>query len=138
MPDLLCPFSATLVKKDFGCKHAKEIIRRGGAEIACEKSDVHTVCSTLHNTIKTSALQAMNVEDDLQTLPHSVLVKIQYGGLLGLQKVTMGESQKGNRIDDISLLVSIVMEKFQSMEDIPFDSINKTIIDYKTQRRRKK
>ena len=137
MSDLLCPFGATLVKRDFGCKYAKEIIRRGGAEIACMQSDAHAKCCALHGVIKTSFLQAMDLEDDLLTVPHNVLVKIQYGGLHGLQALESEDSQLETGIDDISLLVSNVTEKFHALESLPVDAINKVINEYKTQRRRK-
>lgn len=138
MSDLLCPFSAPLIKNDFSCTNAKEIIRRGGAEIACKNQAAHTNCSALHNTIRTAALQAMDLEDDLLTLPHNALVKIQYGGLLGLKIVTEAEVQKNDSVDDVVSLVSTAMEKFSNAENIPLSSITKTIIEYKVQRRRKK
>lgn len=47
MPDLLCPFSAPVVKQDFACQHAQEIIRRGGSEIACQQADAHGICMSL-------------------------------------------------------------------------------------------
>ncbi len=137
MTDLLCPFSAPLVKQDFACKHAQEIIRRGGSEIACQQSDAHGVCLALHGAIKASALQAMELEDDLLSLPHNVLVKIQYGGLLGLQQLMTDASAK-ETIDDISTLAFDVMKQFGALEKIPLSGVNQAIIDYKTQRRRKK
>ena len=136
MTDLLCPFSAPLVKQDFACMHAQEIIRRGGSEIACHQSDAHGDCMTLHATIKASALQAMELEDDLLSLPHNVLVKIQYGGLLGLQHLI--SDTQDDAVADIATLVSEVKLQFNTPESIPLDAVNKTIIDFKTQRRRKK
>ena len=138
MSDLLCPFSAPLVKNDFSCNYAQEIIRRGGAEIACQDQHAHSRCSELHNTIKTAALQAMNLEDDLLSLPHSVLIKIQYGGLTGLKVLIEDSVQTDSRVDDIVSLVSKAMDKFTTLDAIPMASITATIMDYKAQRRRKK
>lgn len=138
MTDLLCPFSTPLVKNDYFCIYAQEIIRRGGAEIACQNQHAHSRCSELHNTMKTAALQAMDLEDDLLSLPHSVLVKIQYGGLTGLKKLTEDSVQTDSRVDDIDSLVSAAMDKFTSIDTIPMASITSSIMDYKAQRRRKK
>ena len=121
MPDLLCPFSAPIVKQDFACQHAQEIIRRGGSEIACQQSEVHGICSAWHAAIKASALQAMELEDDLLSLPHNVLVKIQYGGLLGLQHL-VSDSQD-DTVADIATLVSEVSSQFKSPEAIPLDDV---------------
>jgi hypothetical protein len=137
MPDLLCPFSAPLVRNDFGCNCAREIVRRGGAEIACEQSAAHALCSELHASIRRSALAAMDLEDDLLTLPHNVLVKIQYGGVLGLHSLTTGGPPPDGRVDDIAALVSTAVQTFQRLDNIPLDDINETIIAYKTRRRGK-
>jgi len=137
MMDLICPFSAPLVRNDFGCSHAKEIVRRGGAEIACQQDEAHAVCAGLHGRMKASALAAMDLEDDLLTLPHNVLVKIQYGGVLGLHALTAGSPPPDGRVDDIAALVSSAVESFQQLDDIPLDIINQTIIAFKTRRRGK-
>ena len=79
----------------------------------------------------------MELEDDLLTLPHNVLVKIQYGGLLGLMKV-VEDNQKSEKVDDVASLLTAAMEKFRDIESIPLSSIINTIVEYKMQRRREK
>jgi hypothetical protein len=137
MPDLLCPFSAPLIRNDFGCSNAREIVRRGGAEIACEQQAMHALCTELHTRIRRSALAAMELEDDLLTLPHNVLVKIQYGGVLGLHALTAGGPPENGRVDDIAALISNAVQTFQSTGAIPLDVIDETVIAYKTRRRGK-
>ena len=138
MPELLCPFAAPLVKKDFGCKYADEVIRRGGSEIACKQMASHTLCTQLHNQMKLAALSAMDLEDDLLSVPHSVLVKIQYGGLLGLQTLTHPELMESNKVADVESLLVDSEKKFNHISNIPLESISEAIIDFKMQRRRKK
>lgn len=138
MSDLLCPFSAPLVKKDFGCTNAQEIIRRGGAEIACLQANAHATCIELHSAVKSAALTAMDYEDDLLTLPHSVLVKIQYGGLLGIQGLMADKAQHDDGVENIASLVSAVVAQFASIDQIPLESVSGTISRYKVQRQRKK
>lgn len=69
----------------------------------------------------------MELEDDLLSLPHNVLVKIQYGGLLGLLHFI--SDNQDNTVGDIATLVSEVKLQFNSPEAIPLDSVNKVIID---------
>ncbi len=135
MDDLLCPFSAPLIKGDFACHSAKEIVRRGGAEIACEAADSHSRCYALHAVIKAAALRTMNLADDLLTLPHSVLVKIQYGGVLGLKNQLIA-SETGEVVEDIAVLVDKVMQEFVTLENIPLNAVINTIMDFKAQTRR--
>lgn len=135
MPDFICPFSATLIKNDFACQHAVQIIRRGGAEIACRSEPDHAACQSTHQIIKSEALRSMGLEDDLLSLPHSVLVKIQFGSLLALQRAIGGEP---GEIKDIASLIATVRRTFGEHSPLPFAAINAAIADYKMSRRSRK
>ncbi len=50
MTDLICPFSATLVKDDSGCRRASWIIRHGGSEIACNSAHAQIKWSIARQT----------------------------------------------------------------------------------------
>jgi hypothetical protein len=138
MPDLICPFSVPLIKQDFNCKYAREIIRRGGSEIACEQADQHSMCCKLHTVIKNLALAVMGYEDDLLSVPHNVLVKIQYGGLLGLEELLNGKRVEDDKVADIATVVNRAHAEYQNFDSIPEDPINNAILNYKTQRRGRK
>jgi len=101
-----CPFSAPLVSHHFGCAKAQEVVRRGGAEVDCTDSASCGRCLQLFERLKAAALPAFGVEDDLLSMPHSVLVKIQYGGLLGLQRMMSGAAAITDRVEDIDCLVA--------------------------------
>ena len=136
MKDLICPFSATLVKDDFGCKQATKIIRRGGSEIACSSADAQLRCTDLFQKLKDTALPEFEVEDDLLQVPHGVLVKIQFGGLLGLQRISSVNETAASDIRNIDALLEASIETYGSIIDIPFSSLCEDITSYKLTRRR--
>jgi hypothetical protein len=140
MSELICPFSSTLVQEDFACANANPIVRRGGAEIACTVEPAHSRCQRLFQRLKDVALPEFGVEDDLLKMPHSVLVKIQYGGLLGLQRSLGSSVGPESTVEDIDSLVAAAAEGFGSVEAIPCADFCDAIVSYKLpgRRRRKK
>jgi len=96
-----CPFAATLLRRDFGCDRAIEVVRRGGPEIGCTDAVACQRCERLFGALKAAALPALGHEDDLATTPHSVYVKIQFGGLLGLQRLLGREAP---RVENVGTL----------------------------------
>ena len=132
MQDLICPFGATQAKEDFGCRHASKIIRRGGAEFACDSADMHVACSQLLRRLKDVALPEFGVADDLTQMPHSTLVKIQFGGLLGLQRITGTEA---NTVADIAALINTAISEFACIDAIPCESLCGDIVNYRLSRR---
>jgi hypothetical protein len=138
MENHICPFSATLVKDDFGCRHASQIVRRGGAEIACASKDDHTRCTALMQALKAVALPAFEVTDDLTQMPHSVLVKIQFGGLLGLQRILHPDTASGSPVSDIAVLVDEAESRYTSIDALPCTSLVDDITSHKLSRRRRR
>lgn len=134
MDEYKCPFSAPLVTRQFGCTHAREVVRRGGAEINCADVAGHARCTDLFHQLKLTALPVFGVEDDLLSMPHSVLVKIQYGGLLGLQRLLHAEAQVAERVQDIQALVGDANLRFNNQ--IPCASLTEDITAFKTRARR--
>jgi hypothetical protein len=136
MSDLICPFSATLAKNDFACPHAEQIIRRGGAEFACRSATTHANCVRLFERMKAVALPEFGVEDDLLQVPHGVLAKIQFGGLLGLQRM-LNDNPDGT-VADIASLVEAAKTRFAGIEAIPCAQLVGDITRYQLSRRRRR
>jgi hypothetical protein len=132
MEEHKCAFSAPLITHQFGCNKAAEVTRRGGPDIACTDGAAAARCEALFSRLKVVALPAFGVEDDLLSMPHSVLVKIQYGGPLGLQRL-LGEPG-ADRVEDIDRLAVTIEGKFG--EAIPVDAVVPDITAYKPRARR--
>jgi hypothetical protein len=130
-----CPFSGTLVSEQFACAMAKTVVRRGGPEVACTSEVGHARCESLFQHMKQAALPMFGVEDDLLTMPHSVLVKIQHGGLLGLQRI-MDEAPEGaSSVADINALCERSVLRFQAVTNIPYQTFVQDMTAYKLRRR---
>ncbi|HWR87243.1 MAG TPA: hypothetical protein VN277_02355 [Acidiferrobacterales bacterium] len=136
MEEYKCPFSAPLITQQFGCARAAEVVRRGGAEINCTDAVAWSQCGQLFQHMKLAALPAFGVEDDLLSMPHSVLVKIQYGGLLGLQRLLRAEPQVGERIEDIQTLVAEASLRFG--DEVPCTLLVTDITAFKPRARRER
>ncbi len=119
MSTLMCPFSAPLVAEDFSCRQAEAVIRRGGTEIACRSETSCTRCIDLHQVIKAAALAEQDYADDLTQVPHSLLVRIQYGSLLGLQRLVEDNRDNKTPIADIDGLVETALARFGGLSGIP-------------------
>lgn len=136
MEEYKCAFSNTLVTNQFGCGKGKPVARRGGPDIACTSDEAHQRCEKLFQGLKEAALPAFGVEDDLLTMPHSVLVKIQHGGLLGLQRLIENGADASGDIKNIDDLVGHAVEKLGNLDAIPCQAFVQDMTSYKLKRRR--
>lgn len=134
MEEYKCAFSAPLITGDFGCACAKPVTRRTGPDVACVSAESHARCEELFRRLKDAALPAFGVEDDLLSMPHSVLQKIQYGGLFGLQRL-LQRHDAGVR--DVDALVSDVVARYSQLNAIPCGDIVGDMTGYKLRGRRR-
>ncbi len=85
--------------------------------------------------MKEVALPAFGVEDDLLAMPHSVLVKIQYGGLLGLQRILGEVSEETSTVADIDGLCESAVQRYNNVASIPCQTFVQDMTAYKLRRR---
>jgi hypothetical protein len=130
----VCLFGSTLVSETCKCAHAEQVVRRGGAEIICRDEAAYSRCTELFQNLKQMALPEFEVEDDLTTMPHSVLQKIQFGGLVGLQTLLTG--QAADKVANVVSLVDAVEIKFGTFDNLPVSELVPSITEYKLKRRR--
>lgn len=130
-----CPFSGTLVSERFACGMARTVVRRGGAEVDCTLPAGHARCYSLFQQMKQVALPVFGVEDDLLSMPHSVLIKIQHGGLLGLQRIMGEASAESSSVADINGLCERAVLRYQTVPDIPCQDFVQDMTAYKLKRR---
>ncbi len=102
MQDLHCPFSQTITTGICGCRHALEVTRRGGAEIACQHQPTFRQCEAIAEALKQHLLPILGFENDLLKVPHSMLQKTMIGGLGGLDR--LAGNTDGRKITDIGAL----------------------------------
>ncbi len=119
----------------FGCDKAEHVVRRGGPDIACQSLEAHQQCDQLFLGMKAAALPAFGVEDDLLSMPQSVLVKIQFGGLLGLQRQVDDGGGDLAKVNNIHALVSQALQKQGTLEAIPYSALVESMTSYKLKRR---
>ncbi len=132
MENYKCAFNGTLMGGGFGCDQAEQVIRRAGPDIACQSQAAHERCEQLFQRMKTAALPAFGVEDDLLSMPHSVLIKVQFGGLLGLQRQT---GDLAAVVNNVHALVDQALLKHGNLEAIPYSSLVQDMTSYKLKRR---
>jgi hypothetical protein len=89
----------------------------------------------LFQQMKAAALPAFGVEDDLLSMPHSVLVKIQHGGLLGLQRLLEPGAAGSGAVQDIHALVDQAAGKYSNLDAIPCPALVQDMTGYKLRRR---
>jgi len=132
MSENRCAFSAPQIAEQYVCRLGQQVVRRGGTEVACSDNGACSRCEAVLEWLKQVSLPVFGVEDDLTSMPHSVLQKIQFGSLAGLQELLGSEPDE--RVD-IDALLARAEEQYGGIDSLPYTDLVETITHYQLKRR---
>lgn len=132
MSDNRCAFSSPLIAEQYACHFGEQVVRRGGTEVACCDAAACSRCEAVFEWLKQVSLPAFGVEDDLTSMPHSVIQKIQFGSLNGLQQLLGIEPAE--RVD-IDQLLNRAADQYGGIDSLPYTGLIDTITAYQLKRR---
>jgi len=118
MSEYKCPFSPVQASGSCHCRHAQEVVRRGGSEFDCREPAAHNLCTVLTRHLNSTALPALGYADDLAQTPKSVYERILLGGLQGVRRM-LDASDREVHTADIWAVVDAVRERYPAMDRIP-------------------
>lgn len=133
--ELSCPFEKTLLSRQCGCARAERFNLAEREGVSCTAWTAQKNCMTLLGLLRDNARFALGLTAITGPLPHGNEVKVQTGGLLGLQQA-VHPGLASPRVEDIHALVVAGQQKFGSLERLPFPDIVKAISAYQGRRRR--
>lgn len=130
-----CPFEKAIQICRCTCREAKRINIAERDAINCRDPEAQGDCTLLLGMLRHNAAFALKLTHPDAVLPHSKYVKVQCGGLLGLQAALQPDYAGEARVDDIRGLVLAAQEQFGGLQDLPYSEIVRGIAGFEFRRR---
>lgn len=129
-----CVFEKAILNHSCGCTFSIHFYLAGREGIACDSATAHRRCSHLISLLRKNARFALKITTLEGELPHAREIKVQSGGLLGLQQLLRPDPGK-NSVADVAALASLGESTYGSLEQLPYQAIVKSIVSFKGRRR---
>ncbi len=132
---IVCPFEKALVAKRCFCEKA---VRHNIAErdvAGCSSAAVAEDCGALLDLLRHNAQFALHLTHVEGGLPHAKEMKVQCGGLLGLQRELDPARADDETVENVFALVREAMERFGDLASLPYGEIVKTVSSFEIRRR---
>jgi hypothetical protein len=123
-----CVFEKALLARCANCEIA---VRHALAEreaIACSSPVARTNCETLLAMLRERSAFALKLQPRAP-MPHALTMKLQCGGLRGLQEAVAVEEQ------DVHRLVVVAGERHDGLAHLPWPAIVATVLAWQSRRR---
>lgn len=131
-----CVFAVTQVSNEFACEYGELVTRRAGPDIECHSEVMCKKCHLVHDEFKQVGLDAFDYEDDLTQVPYGVWMKIQFGGLLGLQ-ARISNAADTKSINNIGQLINGAESYYKTLDEIPYSDLVPSMKSYRNRSKRR-
>jgi len=114
--DRVCVFEKTVLAK---CVYCPMVEKHNLAEreiVACQDATRRGRCHSLYSLLRTNFAFALGVTHIDEPLPHAQEMRLQCGGLKGLQHLLGG----GDEVNDVVHLLDSAQEVYGGFEQLPY------------------
>ena len=129
-----CVFEKAILSRRCSCVCSTRFYLADREGISCDSEAPHERCSRFITLLRENAKFALKITTLEGELPHAKEIKVQNGGLLGLQRVLRPELTVDN-VADVAGLTTLGEQTYGSLEQFPYQEIVKSIAKFEGRRR---
>ena len=131
-----CVFEKALCSLFCCCSqgHIFRLAARHGA--ACKSAEAQQDCAQLLDQLRKQTRFVFKISEIDGPLPHNKEIRVQNGGISGLQKL-VDPGYSGEPISDVYQVVQDVLEKYAAIDAVPFDVVMQSVMAYKARPKRR-
>jgi len=131
-----CVFEKTINSRRCTCKQSRRFHLADREGIACRSATGNALCIEFLNSMRSNARFALHLTSADGPLPHTKEIKVQTGGLLGLQGLIYPHRATDINIENAIGLIDAAIEKYGSIETLPYDILVQAIVKFEGRKKR--
>jgi hypothetical protein len=125
-----CVFEKTINSRRCSCEKSMRFHLADREGIACKSASGNALCIELLNTMRRNARFALHLTSADAPLPHAKEIKVQTGGLLGLQGLLHPDKAEATNIDNVIGLIDRSVQQYGRLQDLPYAAIVQAIVRF--------
>jgi len=132
-----CAFEKAILSSRCHCAFCQRLNIAEREAVMCQAQAAALPCAELLAQLRQNATFALKLTHLDGPLPHAKEMKVQCGGLLGLQAVLFPEQPAADHVANIHALISQAIEVFGGLDQIPYQTIVQSIHHYQVRSSRR-
>lgn len=130
-----CVFEKALTNNQCKCSFSEHFCLADREGYSCKSSESADICSKFLEKLRKSSRFLLKSQDLDAPMPHNMEIRVQAGGVKGLQRVLDKDSDE---TPDIMHLLTQAKKTFGTLNELPYSSIMQFVAQFKGRKRGKK
>lgn len=114
-----CAFEKAVLARCVACERSERIQIAEREAVTCRDAESHSRCRALHGHLRHGFSFALGTLHDDTILPHAQEMRVQCGGLKGLQQVLNGSAE----VENVDGLLEQAMRQWGELAEIPWSGV---------------
>lgn len=127
-----CAFGKVILSRHCACSKVNKRYAAEREMVACTVDAQRKQCVELLDLLRQNSAFALKLTHITPPLPHGPEMRVQCGGLQGLQREVDGAEE----VVDVSELVAAARLKYGSLEDLPYSKIVQSVVNCEVRKKR--
>lgn len=132
-----CVFEKAINARRCSCNQSQRFNLADREGVSCTSERSCNRCKQLLDLLRNNASFALQMTNVPGPLPHAKEVKVQIGGMLGIQKHLHPDMSDDDLVHDINGLAETAVQQFSSLDNLPYSEIVKSIVNFEGRLRRR-
>ena len=129
-----CIFAKAILRRCCGCSRSQKLFIAEREAVACKSPGGRQRCEGVLEVLRDKATFALKLSHIDYPLPHAKELKVQCGGMLGLEASLT--QQSGEVVDDIHQLLEQAFEQYGAADSLPYTEVMRAITAYQSRKKR--
>lgn len=127
-----CVFGKVILSRHCACSKVIKLYAAEREMVACSVDAEREQCGELLDLLRQNSAFALKLTHVVPPLPHGPEMRVQCGGLQGLQREVDGSEV----VVDVSALVASAKVKFGSLDNLPYSKIVQSVVACEVRKKR--
>lgn len=134
--DAPCIFAKAILRRCCNCSRAQKLFLAEREAVACKSPGARQRCAEVLAQLHEKAIFALRLPHAESVLPHGKELKVQCGGMLGLQQALLPEQPDSQTVEDINGLLENALKDYERVESLPYTEVVKGITSFQPRNKR--
>lgn len=125
-----CVFEKAINSRRCSCAQSARFHLADREGVACESDAGNALCIALLDAMRRNARFSLHITNADAPLPHAKEIRVQIGGLLGLQKLLHPDLAQADSVHNINGLATEALDRYRRIVDLPYKLIMQTLVRF--------
>ena len=131
-----CVFEKAINSRRCNCAQSARFHLADREGVACESASGNALCIALLDALRHNARFSLHITHADGPLPHAKEIRVQIGGLLGLQRLLHPDLAEAGSVQNINGLATEALARYGRIENLPYELIVQTLASFEGRRKR--